>query len=140
MAQTERSKATPEQVQYANILFFGAWFGIALMFLTYFLYVFGIMTPHVPLELVVANWDKGVGDYMHITNSPHGWTWLTLLARGDFLNFLGIAMLALLTIVCYLVLLPGYLRRGDKLYATFIVAEVVVLSLAASGLLGSGGH
>jgi membrane protein YdbS with pleckstrin-like domain len=69
-----------------------------------------------------------------------GWNWVGQLNKGDFLNYIGIALLALLTVVCYLVLLPGYIRRKDWIYTSFCIAEVVVLLLAASGIFGSGGH
>lgn len=134
------TKARPEQIRYANILFKGAWLGIIMMFITYLLYIVGVLEPHVPLEQVITHWDTGVHDYLHHTNSPTGWGWAMLLHRGDFLNFVPIALLALLTIACYFTLIPGYLRRKDYMYAFFAVAEILVLALAASGLLGSGGH
>jgi hypothetical protein len=62
------------------------------------------------------------------------------MSKGDFLNYLGFAFLALMTIVCYLVLVRGYSRQKDWIYAAIAVLEIVVLSLAASGLLGAGGH
>ena len=51
---------------------------------------------------------------------------------GDFL--------ASLTVVGYLVLLPAYVRRRDVAYAIIAVSEIVVLVLAASGILSVGGH
>jgi hypothetical protein len=45
-----------------------------------------------------------------------------------------------MTVVCYLVLLKGYLAKKDWIYAGIAFLEIMVLSLAASGLLGSGGH
>jgi len=134
------SKAWPEQIRYANILFYGAWLGIIMMFVTYAIYLTGILDPHVPLEQVVSSWKMGVDDYMQRTDSPHGWGWAMLLHKGDFLNFIPIAMLALLTIVCYFTLIPGYLKRKDYMYASFAITEIIVLAVAASGLLGSGGH
>lgn len=134
------SAATPEQVRYANLLFYGAWLGIFMMFVTYGLYVTGILAPHVPMEMVTASWKMSVVDYMHHTNSPNGWGWAALLHRGDFINFIPIALLALLTIVCYFTLIPGYYRRKDYKYMFFAIAEIIVLAVAASGLLGSGGH
>jgi len=129
-----------EQITYANVLGIGAWTGIALMTITYILYVTGVIPPHVDVSLVVNNWDKGVNEYMRITNSPDGWNWALLLHKGDFLNFVGMALLALLTIVCYLIILKGYVVRKDRTYALICIAEIVVLSLAASGVLGTGGH
>ena len=42
-------KASPEQVTYANMLFYGCWGGLGIMAVTYVLYVTGILAPHVPL-------------------------------------------------------------------------------------------
>jgi hypothetical protein len=130
----------PEQLLYAKILSFGAWTGIFLMIATYLLYVFGVLEPHVPLEQVVNNWSGSIHHFTTTTGSPQGWEWASLLGTGDYINFIGLALLALLTIVCYLVLIPGYLRHKDWTYTTIVVLEVLVLLLAASGILGAGGH
>ena len=133
-------KPMPEQLAYANLLFIGAWAGIVLMIITYVIYIGGILSPHVDLALITQNWDKGVDEYLEITKSPHGWGWINLINRGDFLNFVGIALLAVLTLICYLLLIAGYTKRKDRVYLVIAVLEVVVLTLAASGILGSGGH
>ena len=49
-------------------------------------------------------------------------------------------MLSGLTILCYLVILPILFRKKDTAYAIIAIVEVLVLSLAASGLLKVGGH
>ncbi|MBU0464384.1 MAG: DUF1634 domain-containing protein [Proteobacteria bacterium] len=134
------SRPSKEQVIYANILVIGVWIGIAILFITYAIYLSGLMPSHVDISLVTANWDKGVNEYLEITHSPRGWGWLKLLSTGDFLNYIGFAFLALMTVVCYLVLLKGYLAKKDWIYAGIAFLEILVLSLAASGLLGSGGH
>ncbi|MFH1913032.1 MAG: DUF1634 domain-containing protein [Pseudomonadota bacterium] len=130
----------PEQIIYANILALGAYLGILIMVVTYVLYVTGTIGAHIEMEMVVRNWHLNVQEFIQVTNSPYGWGWVALLGKGDYLNFLGMALLALLTIVCYLVLLPGFVRRKDWTYFSICLAEVVVLSLAASGIFGSGGH
>ena len=133
-------KPMPEQIAYANILFIGAWTGIVLMVITYLIYIGGILPPHVEVTLIAQNWDKGVDEFLEMTQSPHGWGWITLLGKGDFLNFLGVALLAALTIICYLLLIVGYKKRKDWAYLVIAILEVAVLSLAASGILGTGGH
>lgn len=133
-------KPMPEQLRYANILFLGAWVGIFLMIITYILYLSGILAPHVDPVLITQNWDKGVNEYMHITHSPHGWSWVDLLNKGDYANFIGLTLLALLTIFCYFFLIAGYRKRKDWAFFYIAILEVLVLALAASGLLGSGGH
>jgi hypothetical protein len=138
--QDKSLKPMPEQIAYANLLFIGAWVGILIMIITYFLYIGGIVSPHVDLVLITQNWNKGVDNYLEITHSPHGWGWLNLLNKGDFLNFIGIVLLAVLTIICYLFLIAGYKKRKDWAFFFIALMEVVVLALAASGILGTGGH
>jgi len=136
----EDLQPSPEQIIYANLLVIGVWAGIAILVATYAIYVTGILPAHIDMSLIPKLWGKGVNEYLEITHSPHGWGWAALLSKGDFLNYLGFAFLALMTIVCYLVLVRGYSRQKDWLYAAIAVLEIVVLSAAASGILGAGGH
>ncbi len=136
----ENLKASREQIIYANILVIGVWAGIFILVTTYAIYLTGILPSHVKLSLIPTIWGKGVGEYLEITHSPHGWGWVSLLTKGDFLNYIGLALLALMTIVCYLVLVRGYIRQKNWIFTVIALLEIVVLSVAASGLLGSGGH
>lgn len=133
-------KASPEQVTYANMLFYGCWGGLALMAVTYLVYVSGILTPHVPLEQVAKLWSQPVGTYLEQGKVPHGWGWVALIGKGDFLNFIGIVLLAAMTILCYIPLIPAYLKRGEKTLAVLALAEIIVLAVAASGIVGGGAH
>jgi len=133
-------KTTPEQLVYANLLFLGAWGGIFIMIATYLIYITGVLTPHVDINIIPLNWTKGVQEYLEITGSPHGWGWAALLHKGDFLNFIGMALLAVMTIICYLTLIPAYIKKKETALAVICILEVLVLSVAASGLLGTGGH
>ncbi len=135
-----RLQTPPEQVVYANILTVGVWSCLAMMVIFYSLYVFGVIQPHVSFELLTANWGQGVQTYLHNTNTPQGWGWLYLLGKGDFLNYVGFGILALLTNVCFVVLLIGFIKKKDWIYAAISLTEIVVLTLAASGIFGSGGH
>jgi hypothetical protein len=69
-----------------------------------------------------------------------GWGWIHMLGKGDVLNFVGIAFLSGVSIVCYAVVAPMFFRNGDKIYGWLAAVEVLVLVLAASGLLKAGGH
>ncbi|MBZ4648329.1 MAG: hypothetical protein JG760_580, partial [Desulfomicrobiaceae bacterium] len=93
------TNAPKEQLVYADILFYGCWTGLALMAITYLLYVSGIMEPYVSMQLITQYWSMPVNEYLTANNVPTGWGWISLLGKGDFLNFLGIALLAGLTIV-----------------------------------------
>jgi len=133
-------KASDEQVLYANVLMIGVLVGLVIMAITYFIYLAGILPPHVDMAQLTQVWGKNVSEYLHETNTPHGWGWVYLLMKGDFLNYIGFALLGLLTVVCYTLLVRGYMQQKDWTYTAISVAEIIVLCVAASGILGTGGH
>jgi hypothetical protein len=134
------SQATEEQVLYANILNKGMLVGLLGLVVTFIIYGAGILEPKIPLEQVQSYWVMPVSDYLQQSGIHAGWAWLGNLGYGDMLNFLPIAFLSLLTIVCYLAILPGLMRKKDTAYVVLVIVEVLVLVVAASGVLGSGGH
>ena len=136
----DRPATPPEQIIYANLLLIGVWFGLFLLMATYGLYLSGLVPAHVPIPEVPNSWSVGVDQYLHQTHSPHGWGWIRLLHKGDFLNFAGFAFLALTTIFCYFVLMRAYFRTKDWLFFVICVLEIMILAVAASGVLGTGGH
>lgn len=133
-------QATEEQILYANILNKGMLIGLLGLIITFIIYGTGILEPRIPLEQVQHYWVIPVSDYLHQSGIEAGWAWLGMLGKGDMLNFLPIAFLSLLTIVCYLAIIPGLLRKKDTAFVVLALIEVIVLVVAASGLLGSGGH
>jgi len=143
---TIQATATKEQVLYADILAKGMYVGLLLLFITFALYAFGIMTPVVPLSEISNYWTTSAHEYLEAINHnflhwdhlPLGWAWFSLLGKGDFLNFLPIAILSGVTIACYLAIVPGLFRRGDTAYAIMAILEAVILAAAASGLLAVG--
>jgi hypothetical protein len=79
-----------------------------------------------------------VDAYLAATNAPTGWGWLALSAQGDYMNFIGIAFLASITMACYARIVPVLLAAGDRLYAAVAIAELGILAASASGLIGAG--
>jgi hypothetical protein len=133
-------KATPEQLLYARVLEKGMYLGLLILLITFGLYALGIMDPYVPLDKISEYWNMNVNDYLHHLDIKAGWAWTGMLKYGDFVNFIGIAMLSGVTIVCYAAIVPTLLRNKDTVYAVLAVLEVIILALAASGILGVGGH
>lgn len=172
-------EASIEQLQYAKILEKGMFAGLALMFITFGLYVFGIMNPLIPLQDISTLWATKSGAYLTTVENKYipeghslkakvnaqqaaaakqaeghevkagahqqqhvlsGWAWATLLGYSDFLNFLPVAILAGITIICYGVIIPGLFARGDMAMAIMAIVEIAILVLAASGILKVGGH
>lgn len=127
-----------EQILYAKVLEIGMFIGLLTLLVTFALYVFGVMSPYVPVDKLSHYWNLPVNEYLHTLNIPHGWGWLGLLGHGDFINFIGIVILAGITIVCYLAIISTLLKNNDKVYAGIALAEALVLGLAASGILAVG--
>ncbi len=131
-------KATPEQVIYAGILEKGMYVGLLILFITYAIYVFGIMKPYIALDEISKFWSMNVHEYLETAHIQDGWGWVGMLGYSDFLNFIGIAILAGVTILCYLVIVPTLLRNNDKVYAALALLEAFILAAAASGLIAVG--
>jgi len=140
MAEGKTTKASEEQMAYAKVLNTLMFLGLAIIVVTFIIYMSGILTSFVPPQEIPNYWGMASKDFIHSLNAPTGWGWLALVGKGDYLNFVGIALLAGLSIICYLVILPILMRKKDIPYVVIAIIEVAVLSLAASGILKSGGH
>jgi hypothetical protein len=140
MAEERTTKASEEQVAYANVLSILMYLGLVILVVTFVIYMSGILASFIPPQEIPKYWGMASKNFIHSLNAPTGWGWLALVGKGDYLNFVGIALLAGVTIVCYLVIMPILMRKKDIPYVVIAVIEVAVLVLAASGVLKSGGH
>lgn len=144
---TKNFPAPPEeQMIYAAWLEKGMLVGLVLLVISFSLYLFGILDPVVPVDQLARYWTLPAADYVAAVNRDFlqmetalvGWTWLKLISKGDFLNFLPIAILSGASILCYLAMVPVFWKKKDKAYLLMSIAEILILLLAASGLLTAG--
>jgi hypothetical protein len=133
-------KVAEEQVLYSKLLNRGMLIGLVLLAITFLIYATGIIDPMISKDDVSKYWVLPVHEYLEQSGMEAGWAWLGNINYSDMLNFVPIAFLSLLTIVCYASILPALIRNKDKAFIIIVIAEIVVLSVAASGILGSGGH
>ena len=146
MENKKLDAASEEQMLYAVWLEKGMLIGLALLVISFSLYVFGIIEPVIPLDQISNYWKLPVkeyltavnNDFLHMAHPPTGWAWLKLIGKSDFLNFLPIAILSGITILCYGVIVPVFKRKGEKAYMIMSIAEALILALAASGILAAG--
>jgi hypothetical protein len=124
---------------YARWLDWGTRLALGVLIAGFLAYALGLLEPWLPLAQLPAVWGLPVEQYLAAIGAPRGWGWLALVHRGDFANFAGIALLALVTVACYLRLLAALLAAGERRYALLVFAQVVVLVAAASGLFSSAG-
>jgi hypothetical protein len=130
--------ATREQLVYAAALDVGMKAGFAILVVTFAVYISGLLAPHVPFDRLSEVWGLPVDEYLDATGVASGWRWLELALTGDYLNFVGIAFLSGVTIVCYGRILLYPLKNRDYIFAGIILTQISVLLLAASGWVVSG--
>lgn len=131
-------RATEEQLTYSYVLGMGRKIGLAGIIVAFVLYAAGILSPKVPLAIIPQLWTLPSSDYLSAVGLDSGWTWLGMLQHGDMLNMLGIAILGLVSIICYISIIPILLRKKDYTYVGIAVLEILVLALAVSGIIHVG--
>ena len=136
----EKTKASEEQMAYAGVLNVGMWLGLLILVITFLVYLSGALPTFVPISDLPNYWGMRVHDFNHELHAPTGWGWVAMIGKGDYLNFIGIAILSGLTMLCYIVILPILIRKKQTAYVVIAIIEVLVLALAASGIMKVGGH
>lgn len=127
------------QATYARWLDVATRAGFIVSLCAFLLYVSGVLSPYVPLQQLTQLWGLPVARFLAVTGAPEGWGWLALIGRADYLNLAAVALFGLVTLACYLRIIPMLLRSGERLQAAIAIAQAVVLAAAASGLF-TGGH
>jgi hypothetical protein len=127
-----------EQGRYARWLQWTSRAGLAVLVMTFFLYLSGLVPPLVAHERLPSVWNLSAAEYQRATGSPTGWGWLGLLGHSDIASLVGIAVLASCSIACLAAIMPFYARRRERVYVVICLLEIGVLLLAASGILNFG--
>jgi hypothetical protein len=139
VSQPEDAVEQPdEQLLYARSIAWASHAGLALLVFAFVAYVSGLLNALVPLDRLPALWSLPVARYLQETGTPTGWGWTGLMAHGDMLCLLGIAVLASAAMPG-LLLLQIFAKRGERALAAVCALEAAVVVLAASGWL-AGGH
>jgi hypothetical protein len=143
--ESSESNISPEglcgdevQLTYAKVLDVGGKIGFVVLLLLFLLYLSGMVPGLIPIRDLPRYWGMKAGDFNAAVGVRTGWHWLSMLGKGDYLTFIGIAILAGLSIACQASICPLFVRRRDWIYLAIGVAQVLVLLLAASGVLKGG--
>ena len=123
-----------EQIRYADFLLSGAWYALVFMAITYILYVSGIREPYLPLKQVPLYWALSAEEYARQAHIPPSWEWAKLAGRGDFLTYWGPVLLLSLPLIYLFSLLPSCIRQKDRIFTIIVVAQMIVMVLAASDI------
>ena len=135
MEETSAFENASEHQLYARIVYHMNHLGLFVLVIGFVLYLTGTLTPHVPLEDLPKYWSLPLDQYLEKTRTPTGWKWISELGYGDIAPLLGVALLASITIVCYLVLFFKFLQRGIIPLVAITVIELFLILLSASNLI-----
>jgi len=128
------------QALYARWLDIGTRMSFAASLVAFLLYVSGAIPAYIPLEALPRYWGLPLGEFLRQTGAPSGWGWLRQLGGGaEYLNLACMALIGLVTLVCYVRVVPALLALGERLQAALAVLQVLVLAAAVSGVFAGGG-
>lgn len=127
-----------EQLRYAAMLDVGVKIGFVVLVAAFAAYVTGLLSAHVPREDLPQLWVLPLDAYLSRTGAPTRWDWIGMLAKGEYASIAGIALLSASSLPCLVAIVPQLWRQGDRALAAIATLIVLVLVLAASGMLMTG--
>jgi hypothetical protein len=120
-----------DQQVYARWLEWGTRIALAVLIASFLAYALALFDPLLPPQELPKLWAFPVDHYIAASGAPTGWGWLQLLHKSDYLIFLAVAVLGLLTVVCYARIVPVLLAQGERWRAAIAVLQMLVLLGAA---------
>jgi hypothetical protein len=135
---TERPEVAEEALVYAKVLSVGARVALVVLVVTFAIYLFHECDRCVGWRELPRYWGQPAEEFAAETGMEPGWSWVGKLGCGHHLTYVGVAMLGLVSMVAYLCALPVFWKRREWFYVVVALAEVGVLLVAASGLVGVG--
>jgi hypothetical protein len=133
-----RQHDTEVQEAYARWLDAGTRLAFAASLAAFVLYVSGAMPSYLPLDALPRYWGLPVSEFLRQTGAPSGWGWLQRLDGAEYLNLACMALLGLVTALCYARIVPILLRLGERLQAALAITQIAVLVGAVSGFFAGG--
>lgn len=130
--------STERRDVYARWLDIAGRTGLILIAISFTIYLIGAVESHVPLVEIPSYWGLSASEYMKAVGYRGGWSWLSLVHKADYMNFVGVCFLASVTMICNMRLIPILIKEKDKALATICILQIIVIFLAASGIIASG--
>ncbi|NTW52785.1 MAG: DUF1634 domain-containing protein [Chlorobiaceae bacterium] len=129
------------QLVYAKTLDYVAHSVIVVMAAGYFLYLTGMLPLSVPIETIAGNWHLSAANMQAKLNLPCGWGCFTSPAgilHGDIMSYISVIFLSLATLICLVSALLVFFSEKKHLYSVITILQVLVLLVAASGIMSGG--
>lgn len=130
------------QLTYANTLEFVSHTVIILLAVGYVLYMTGLLPLEVPVSAIASHWHLSAAQMRETLHQPTGWSVFANpagLLHGDVISYISVIFLALATLICLASAVMVYIGEKMPVYLTISIAQVLVLLVAASGIM-TGAH
>jgi uncharacterized membrane protein len=137
----ERVYADRVQTAYANALDIVSHSVIVVMVLGYLLYLTELPPLSVPIETIAGNWHLSSARMQAKLHLPCGWSCFSSsagLMHGDVVSYMSIIFLSMATVLCLATAIMAFFREKNHLYSSIATVQIVVLLIAASGILSAG--
>lgn len=129
---------TPARAMYARALDRLVRLGMGFMLAVFCFYAMGIGPCRIRPETLSFHWSLSLHEFLTATGTGQGWCWIRDLRKLDHLSLMSIIFMAFITVICYIRILPYYFKVKNRIYALICSIQIIVLLLAASGLLKAG--
>lgn len=124
------------QRRYARWLLATTRFGALLLVVTFTAYVAGWVKPYVAIERLPSLWKLPASEFLRQVGMAPGFHgWASRLMHGDMLVLGSVALLISSSIFCLAAAVPVFWRQRERLMVALCVLQIVVLVIAASGLV-----
>lgn len=124
-----------DQERYARVLSWGSHIGLAVLVAFFAIYILEVVPPLVPHEQLSELWSSPSSEFLGGAGVEKGWDWARFIHHGDVLNLVGIAILALCSVPPIAAIMPLYWASRRRAVFVVCALELVVIAVAASGLL-----
>lgn len=128
------NETTIDGAVYARALKIGVWLSLALVAITFLLYVFDVVPGQVPVDQLPKYWSLSASEFQHQTGTQPGLSNPGLQSDGDVLCLIAIAVLSTVSLLSLGAVLMRYVARRDLTYAVIAALNIAILVLAACGV------
>jgi apolipoprotein N-acyltransferase len=135
VAEEAAAEPRPDELRYARLLRPGAVVALAILAVTFTIYLTGLRRAHVPPGEMDRYWSMPTEEYLREVGLRPGWAWTSRAHLADYANYFGIYLLAALPAIAYASLLPIFLKRRQWVLAGIVLVQLAIMAVAASGIL-----
>lgn len=136
MVDVTAHEALEAQRRYAKWLRWTTRVGVALLAITFAIYLTGLVPDYVPIARLPSLWGLPAAEVLRQTHIAPGWHgWASLILHGDMLVLGTLGALICSSILSLVAALPVFWKRGERMLVAISLAQIAVLAVAASGVL-----